>query len=239
MDKPARRSHSRKPASVGGAGVGASASTFDAGPDANSQPSAEPDSLTDFRPDTRTDPNPSPALGLPVPPAEPEAAVSVPKFPKGQSPGAVYGRKKRAEAKASETAEAPKQATETLIAVAEMLGQAAGGPPMKPEQKMLVREGLPELMRQMTPVAVARTQAVLYPGLVLLGFGTYALEVWQAVSAKAAAERAAAKDPVPRVPSSPEAAAEAAPAAMLVPVPAGMDDLKSHDGREFIAPRGY
>lgn len=218
----------------------------------------DPDTGIATRTDAGADTGAQPSF-LSDAPAEPQATVSVPQPPKSEA--ARRHRRTQEEIKAADKTAAPKQATETLINVAELLGTAIGGPAMKPEQKQLIREGLPELMARMTPAALEQTQGILYPALVILGFGSYGLEVWQAVSARQAAEHAAKMNPI--VPSSPEAAAEQkAPepkAPMVMPLPsisyqpaapematadvtvippaAVLDDLKSHDGREFISPR--
>jgi hypothetical protein len=259
---PRKRQHSR----LGGADTGAGAGTGDAASadararkETRARAGASADTGTETRADARTStgtsadtayqPDAFPVSGPVLPEGEPApdaGSVGVPKQP---------GKTKRWQLKKQATAEAeaaPKQATETLIAVAEMLGQAAGGPPMRDEQKMLVREGLPELMKRMTPAAIAQTQAVLYPGLVILGFGSYALEVWQTVSAKAAYDRVQ-KQAQASAAATARASAEVTrenetriDSVQLTPSngsilpgvpPEVVDDLKSHDGRDFIQPR--
>ncbi len=122
--------------------------------------------------------------------------------PRGQSRTAVYRRAQK-EAEAAAAADAKRLAEvadlSTMIkGIANMVGMAIGGPEgaLNEGEAMLIDMGLPPLLASITPEVARQVQSVLYPGLVVVGGGAWALRVFGLAQARAAARRDSRKEAV-------------------------------------------
>lgn len=143
-----------------------------------------------------------------------------------------------------------------LITVAETLMTAFAGDSgrMKDAPRMLISQSLPRVIESATPEVTKQVTDLLYPGMLAVGLGAYVIDVYRALTAQqAAAREAKAKASAVLIPAQPvPAAADQQPSVTHTPAPApelvmaagggngnGLDDLASHDGRDFLAPRGF